>query len=356
MMLVLCVVSTAHSEDVAHAPQRLRVSGTPEQIGEQVGRKYRDVIRQFRTQFIGLAMTYTGKNRNELFNVAADLALALHRDDLAEIKGVARGAKISYDDALIFNLFYAIVVDRIACRQLVVWGPATADGKLIHARNLDWFDYGGSPMQKRNLILNIKPKGANEYILLTWPGAQGALTGTNDKGITIAFNQLLGATKTKRRAEPVFFTMKRILRTCSTLAQATKLFRDANPVGNGSVMISDARARKAIVIEMFDGKIGMRDPRNCMIGNANHATREAGLTNVSRFGSPGAPVCPIAAAMGKLDVEKAKRVMADPRVCQQINLQSVLFVPEHNVMYFASGATPAAQKAPFRRFTLFRDD
>lgn len=353
-LLTLTPVGSAFAQ--AHPPTRFTVSGEPQQIGEAIGKQYKSVIQNFRTQFIKLAESSTGKSKAMLAATANRLAKHMDADDIAEIRGLARGAGTSYEDMLTFNLFYALVVNRIACRQLAVWGPATSDGKLVHGRNLDWFDYPGNPMIKHNLILNIKPTTGIEYVLLTWPAQQGVLTGSNRAGITVAFNQLRRGKDQRRAAEPIFFSLKRVLRKCYTVEQAVTLIKRANPVGNGSIMISDARQRKAIVMELFDGSIGTRDGNGGMIGNANHATRAAGLRNVPYVGSADAPTDRLARSLGvKLNADLVQGVMAHPSVCQLINMQSVVVVPQDNVMYFACGAKPAAQKAPFRRYKLFED-
>ena len=112
--------------------------------------------------------------------------------------------------------------------------------------------------------------------------------------------------------------------------------------------------RFCLVIELFNGQIGIRYGRNQMIGNANHATKETGVKNVPRMGSATSPTVDVANQLGRgLDVGELKKVMADRRVCKQINLLSVVFVPDENKMHLACGCKPAAH-SEFKTYTLFK--
>lgn len=312
------------------------------QIGRSVGESHKGFIKRHFPVFLGMASTVSGQSREELYQYAAQIAAKMHPDDLGEIRGVAEGSGLKYEDALFLNLFYELSGQRLACRQLAAWGAAAEGGELLHARNLDWFDYPGGPLKRHNLILNVEPEGGIEYLLLTWPGFQGALTGVNRQGIAIAFNELMTRERPEYVGEPAFFAMKRVLRTCSTLEEALALLRRARPMGSGSIMVSDAKARRAVVVEIHNGQFGVREADGEMIGNANHATAEAGLKGVSAMPASW-PTCEVAEELGlPLTVEKAKRVMAERRVLQQSNLLSVVFVPERNAMHLSCGMRRAA--------------
>ncbi len=343
------------------ALHHMQVGGTPVQIGQAVGQKFKPLIQNWHKQFVTLGVAMTFQSKEALYEKARQLGKHLHADDVAELRGLADGAGLTYEDVLYLNTFYHLTAERLACRQLAAWGDATTDGKLIHARNLDWHDYPGSPLHANHLALTVKPDGGRTYLMLTWPALQSVLTGTNEAGISIAFNQLRGSGKRAPESEPVFFTLKRILRTCGTLEEAIDTLKKTNPFGNGSVCISDARARKAVVVEFIDGKMGVREAAPgdkgsmaaCMIGNANHLTKESGVTGPSATGRATSPTCEVAATLGgKLDSTKMIEVMRHQRVLQRNNLLSVVFEPEENRMRLAVGGAPAG-KGTYLEFKLF---
>ncbi len=301
---------------------------------------------------VGELTALQGKKR--LYERAEAMARHLSAEDRAEIAGLAEGAGIPFEDALYLNLFYDLSYGPASCRGLAVWGASSAGGRLLHARNLDWPDYPGGPLQRNNLILNVRPAGGIEYCFLSWPGLQAVLTGTNRKGLTVSFDQLPSAPGGERLAEPVLFTLKRVLRSCASAEEAARLLVDANPMGSGSILISDSGGKTALVVELSGGKVGVRRPAAdaSMIGNANHATREAGLPGL-RHGDAGWPACAVAAEMKKpLDAAAAERVLADPRVLQKINIVSVVFDPGGNKMHLSCGRLAAAEGV-FREYRIF---
>lgn len=342
----------------AAGPERIALTGSPADMGATLAQQYGEKIETFHPHFLLVARQMTGRTKAELYAVARSLARSIHADDIAEMKAIADGCALGYDDVLFLNCFYSLT-GGAACRQLVVWGDRSKDGKLMHARNLDWRDYGGRILQRNHLVADYAPAagGQHRYLLMTWPGLTAGITGANEHGVTIAYNQL-GPTRNgaTRVTEPTFFTIKRALRTCKTLAEAVDLIRDAKPRDNGSIMISDANAKTAVVVELIDGKVGVRDAGNRpMIGNANHATRDSGVQGARRYGDPDAPTCTVASAIGgPLDPADMQGVMRHRRVLASINLLSVVFVPADNRMYIAAAKAPAAS-GDFHTFEMFTD-
>lgn len=356
-ILVAVLAGVAFAGDEAAQPARLTVAGTPAEIGAAIAQHHSDAIEQLHPQFLAIAMAMCGQDKATLYARSARIAKHLTEDDRAAIRGIADGCDLGYDDVLFLNTFYTLTTRHtIACRQLAIWGDETADGRLIHARNLDWIDYPGKPLHHNHLILNVEPAEGHRYLLLTWPGFVGAVTGTNDKGITVAFNQLIGGDRKERLAEPAFFTMRRILQRCDNLDDAVKMLEEAKPLDDGSIMISDAAAKSAAVVEIIDGQVGVRRAGGQMIANANHRTREAGVPEPWRvpLGDADWPAGYVAGRLtSPITVDAAQRIMADPRVCQaSINIMSVVFDPSANRMAL-SVAKQGAARGPFRTYTLF---
>ncbi|NQZ59947.1 MAG: hypothetical protein HRT88_21045, partial [Lentisphaeraceae bacterium] len=269
-------------------------------------------------------------NKKQLVDKANKFAVHLAPEEINELRGMAQGSGIKYSDMLIYNFFYSLGSSPFACRQFAVWGDKSKSGDLIHSRNLDWFDYPGEPMKKNNLIINYNGTNQQEYLILSWPGFASALTGTNKAGLTMAFNQYPIPGDTSHLSEPTFFTMKRALRTCSTAEEATDLFKKALPMDSGCVLISDARQKKAVVVEIIRGKVGVRTANKSMISCANHPTAEAGIASKIDTAAADSPVCKTAQQITHIfDPQSVKRLMAHPSVLQKkLNLLSVVFIPQ----------------------------
>ncbi len=351
--------TAAQADQVEPAPaaERRAVAGTPAQMGRQLGRADAEHIRQFIPAVAKLAENLTGEDRKTIRKEAAALAEHLSGEDRALIRHMAEAAGVDFADALAANFIYSLTGEALACRQLVLWGDATVDGRLLHARNLDWTDFPGDPLRRLNRIVHYQPDEGHAYVALTWPGYLGVLTGTNTEGLTVAFNTLLpGRRQREELAEPTFFTLKRVLRTCADIEQAVALIREARPNDNGSIMISHAPSRRAVVVELVEGEVAVRQATGPWIANANHATREAGPEPAWEYDDAAKPFGPLLAGNETpLDVDAVKRLLAHPKVMLQDNIVSVIFTPDRNRMWLACGRYGAAE-GPFVELAIFPND
>lgn len=336
------------------ALERVKLSGNSYEMGKAWGEKQKKTIIGLKTQFNMMAVYLLKQNSKQLGQRALKIAKHMAKEDLDEIRGLADSTGSSYEEMLTFNLFYTLCVTKIGCRQFAAWGEKTADGELVHSRNLDWNDYPGGPMKKFNTIINYEGKDLQPFLLLTWPGFSSALTGTNEEGITIAYNQLPQKGDTSHISEPTFFTVKRSLRSATNIKEVIEIFKKAKPMDSGSVLVSDAKQKKAVVIEVIRGKVGVRYSENSMISNANHPTVEAGIAskNISRDAKW--PVCSTAEKIStKLSVKNVQNLMAHGNVLQpKLNILSVIFKYSENRMWLSCGKGSAA-KGPYLELKLF---
>jgi len=357
LLLLLVAATVAVADDQPEPHDRLTVSGTPAEMGATIAEHYADDIEKLHPTFLAVAMALCGQDQETLHARARRIAEHMHDDDRAMIRAIADGCDLTYDEVLFLNAFYTLTTRHtMACRQVAMWGDRTEAGRLIHARNLDWVDYPGKPLNDHHLILNVEPEDGHRYLMLTWPGLVGAVTGTNEKQLTVAYNQLFGGDHVDRLAEPAFFTMRRILQHCATVDEAIKMLTDARPLDDGSIMISSAATNEAAVVEIIDGQVGVRRSTDELIANANHRTREAKVDNPWRVpvGRADWPAGDIARQQrGPIDTATARAILAHPRVCQtSINILSVVFDPSRNQMHLSTAKRNAAS-GPFTTYVLF---
>ena len=124
-----------------------------------------------------------------------------------------------------------------------------------------------------------------------------------------------------------------------------------------SILISQANVPTAIVVEVWGGKVRVREPRegDDIIGNANHPTTDA--CRYLRARKPaGEPMCVASREIGlPLNVERMQQVLAHPKVLQpNLNLVSMIFDPTMNRMFLSCGRSAAAQ-GTFMEHQLFPD-
>ena len=343
--------------DFAYTPSRLAVSGNPEEIGREIGAGCAETL----AEIIPLAMEQIKSDSRlqsdqEIYAKASQIEATLDPRDVAEMQAIAKAAGLDYRDVLSLNLYYNLTAPGLACSQIAVWGEASVDGRLLHGRNLDWPDTPNGLLSRNHLILNVKPEGGIEYVLLTWPGYTAAVTGANRAGLTVAANVLMPPSKGRRKAEPTFFTLKRILRTCRTIEEAVEEIRRVRPADDMSILISDADAPAAVVVELWGGRVRLREPAEgeSIIGNANYPTTFAcWYPGVRR--SADWPTCDISRQIGlPLDVDRMQHVLGNGYVIQEMNLVSVIFDPTMNRMFLSCRQFMAA-RGTFAEYPLFSD-
>ena len=111
------------------------------------------------------------------------------------------------------------------------WGPATADGEVLHLRALDW---------KRDALVNEFPaitiyepteEGSIPFANVGWLGLIGSLTGMNKAGISIGEKQyidLLGEdAEWTYRGTPWLWVLRDTIQFSANLEEAEQFLTDA---------------------------------------------------------------------------------------------------------------------------------
>ncbi|MCD6415916.1 MAG: hypothetical protein J7M08_04380 [Planctomycetes bacterium] len=326
----------------------LEVSGGPRARGLEHGRELAIPIKNM----VWLAHTFAAGSPEELRQTASTFDKFISPVHREEMRGIAEGAGVPYEDVLALNCWYEISSVRPACRQVVALDEGTAGDGLLHGRNLDWQDYGGA-LSKNLVLLRSTDEKGRRIALLVWPGMIGSLTGTNDRGITVALNQLGVNTKP---GEPVFLLMRRVLEEAGNLEDAVEMLRSAPLTAEVSIVISDARKNDAACVEWFmGGRLVGRPEKSVLVAdNSPHF--------ISHFGVSCVPQAETAlwrmarADIGGLTVEKLERLLANPEVLLSCNLYSCVFAPRRNEVWVAAGQTPAASSRKYKKHILFPKD
>lgn len=154
----------------------------------------------------------------------------------------------------------------IACTGFSLPGNSTADGRHLHARNLDADLYNWNVASTLFLIDETENHpGWHRYVAFGTAGLiyPGGISGLNDAGIAVSLHQL-STTRYRTRfttgtAEIAPFVQQRILREAGTLEQAVEIIRSVQPFSAWVIFCSDAAAGRAQRIE-FNGEMMRMGP------------------------------------------------------------------------------------------------
>lgn len=202
-----------------------------------------------------------------------------------EIYGVSQYATATYDylaPKYLRNLYLHGAHDighamqdlaLVGCSSVALWDKKTEDGKLLVGRNFDF--YAGDDFAKNKIIAFIKPDEGNPFVMVTWAGMIGVVSGMNKAGLTITMNA--GKSDMPLVAKtPISIVAREILQYASTLEQAIEIAKKREVFVSEALMISSAKDKKAILIEMSPDNFGVFEMENSNeLVCSNHFRSEA---------------------------------------------------------------------------------
>lgn len=156
----------------------------------------------------------------------------------------------------IFDHAHPIAVP--ACSSLAVWGDATVDGTLRHARN---FDFPGAAIwDLAPMVVFCEPVDGLRYGFVTTRGVDApGITCFNEAGLTLTVHTRFHR-HVRYDAPSVIDLGHEIIRTSATLAEAEAAARRLGAASTWGLLISSAEERSATVIELTGHEVTRTDP------------------------------------------------------------------------------------------------
>ena len=254
-----------------------------------------------------------------------------------------------------------------ACSSFIVFGPATAGGRLYHGRSLDWPGHGVQPYA---CVLVCRPSEGVPFALAAWAGSAGGVTGMNAAGLTMG-QMTSPSADSSLDAIPLFFLHREVLQFCRTLGQAVatvgRLPHSTGwnlMVGDGKIPDGRAFEVSARAVKVFaandpnENAPPMAQPVRGLLRRTNHfvdaemlagqaalfGTRDVRLARTTipllntgqRYSLIGRKV---RAAYGRMDPARCRALLQAPPVADPLALHSVVMSPATGEWWLAN-ATP----------------
>jgi len=202
-----------------------------------------------------------------------------------EIYGVSRYALDKYDDfapAYVRMLYLHGAHDighalqdlmLVGCTSFAAWDGKTEDGKLILGRNFDF--YAGDEFGEQKIAAFVNPDSGHKFMMYTWGGFIGAVSGMNEKGITVTINA--GKSKMPLIAKtPISLVAREILQYASSTSEAIEIAKKREVFVSESIMVGSGDENKAILIEVSPANFGVYEVENSnKLICSNHFQSEA---------------------------------------------------------------------------------
>jgi isopenicillin-N N-acyltransferase like protein len=171
----------------SNPPPLIRIGGTPREMGLAFGQQRRDSIRHM----IGNVRAFLDETYDQIRLGWEDAILQTHKylpyaQELTpryveELRAVAEGADVPFDDVMVLNCLEAITTDALhllGCTTFVANEDHTADGHVLVGHNEDWLPADESDV----VLIHAQPSGEPAYLAMTY-GALLPNIGFNSEGI-----------------------------------------------------------------------------------------------------------------------------------------------------------------------------
>jgi len=222
----------------------LHLSGSHYDMGYQHGYfLVNEIGESMRAQLFGFEkMGYSYNKLLEIWNMMDDYLPDEYKD---EMQGMADGSGMSFDDISVLTTIPAVfnVLVEDACCEISLWGDATLDGKLYHARSLDWsldvYDpTTGIPLYENIILIVRNPTVGYASLVPEFAGSIGCWHGINEKGIAVGENTCITNDSTFHGICP-WIRMRMVLEYASTSDEAINILVSNRTCGTNFVL-SDA--------------------------------------------------------------------------------------------------------------------
>ena len=304
------------------------------------------------------------------------VAMSTSRDDRAFLKGVARGAGISsFDLWLVYSspdaLNYLVsLLTRLsraaiphvymACTSFVAWGDATADGRLLHGRNLDFS--GGVRWSRRHAVMVLKPRHGVPSVTVTGDGAYiPGITSTNEEGLTVGVH--MNFTRDGNIVGRNVLTLaSQVLTKAKSVDDAVEIIGRGRRVSGWTFVLSHAPSKEGALVEISGNRWERVSPQdswlvysNCYLSPRlketeyapsytwveNDCSRYYSLKSlVERYRGQLTPALSLALLGDRQDITCQRELALGNGVAAVANVSSALFCPEGDRVWLALGTAP----------------
>ncbi len=323
----------------------LVVSGTPEQMGGAHGRLLADLVPHVMPRTMALVATGYVVQKGKWFYDHIDEIYrrsSPHTPErfIRECKAMAAAANITGRDALCGNFF----PELFHCSGVAACNTATADGRVVHARVLDYMR--DINLQKYTVLQVFVPNGGIPWLSVGYAGFLGTVTAMNAHGLAIG--EMGGHGEGAWDGMPMTFLMREIAEKAETVEQALAIMRKVPRTCEYYYVISDAK-RNMTGVYATPEKLEVLQP-------GEQPPRLPTVPKDTVMMSAGARAKTLSerlhAQFGKITPEVMIEIIKRP-VAMRSNLHNAIFMPETLDVWFADAGkkTPACDE-PYTKVNL----
>ncbi len=323
----------------------LIVSGSPEEMGTAHGNLLRDKARFLTERTLYLMGAADSVNSGIWFmdrmeEIVERVGPHVPERFVRECDALSRAAGIAERDGRYANLF----PERFHCSGVAVRGTATKDGRVLHARVLDYIR--DINLQSAAVVQVFLPDGHHAWMSLGYAGFVGTVTCMNEKGLAIG--EMGGGGEGDWDGVPMSLLLRDIMERTSNVEEALDILRKGPRTCEYYYVLSDKSRNMAAVASDAKQMTVLRP------GEQNELLPFVPADTVLISGGDRAKLLSerLKKSHGRIDVPGMIEIIKRP-VAMSSNLHDAIFSPETLDMWFAdAGRHTVACDEPYAKCNL----
>lgn len=150
----------------------------------------------------------------------------------------------------------------VGCSSFATWNERSEDNQLIVGRNFDF--YVGDRFAKDKIIEFCKPSTGYPFMMVTWGGMTGVLSGMNMEGISVTINAA-NSSVPKGSATPISLLSREILQYSKSIDDAIRIAKSRKTFVSESILVSSAHDNNVVIIEKTPDSMDVYTSKNELI-------------------------------------------------------------------------------------------
>ena len=242
---------------------------------------------------------------------------------------------------------------------------ATADGRALIGRNVDWDDALGA---RKPVVVHYRPSNGDlEYLAAGWPLVGLPTVGVNEAGFALSFNYFVTEPQVGMLLPQ--WPHRRALQTARTVEDGIRVFTEARERGISSFMVMADAAGDLAMVECTPAQCAVFRPDGDWFGQANHA-RTPEMIPFDRYRSPDSfdrragMEAAVTRRLGRLTPATAAEILRDrsthpwaneSNVANLAVLNAAIVHPASRTLWHSTTMQPEAPFGEFVGFSLAKD-
>lgn len=169
----------------------------------------------------------------------------------------------------------------VGCSSFATWNNKSEDSTLIIGRNFDFFV--GDKFAEDKIVEFCNPtNGGYKFMMITWGGMTGVLSGMNMQGITVTINAAK-STVPPGSATPISLLSREILQYSKNIDEAIAIAKKRKTFVSESILIGSANDNRAIIIEKTPEQMDVFSSNsNELICTNHYQSKLLGIENANK--------------------------------------------------------------------------